>query len=125
VGLIATLNGPAVHLESDRGRALLIDGTIEVLAGSNPLEPYGLQPMLLRSVEHLVRQPNTGDLVIFGAYDGYEIVSFDDQIGAHGAAGGNQTFPFILGPSHLNLAGLSLEDAKDVYWELLRRYEVG
>jgi len=34
--------------------------------------------------------------VIFGAYDGYEIVSFDDQIGAHGAAGGNQLYPFLI-----------------------------
>jgi hypothetical protein len=122
VGLVATLSGPAVHLESARGRALLVDGNLEVLSGVNPLEPYGLQPMMLRSVEHLVRQPNAGDLVIFGAYDGYEIVSFDDQIGAHGAAGGNQTYPFILGPKALGLEAISLEDAKDVYWELLRQY---
>ena len=123
VGLVATLSGPAVHLESSQGRALLVDGNLELLEGSNPLEPYGLQPMMLRSIEHLVRQQNAGDLVIFGAYDGYEIVSFDDQIGAHGAAGGNQTYPFILGPAHLKLNDLPLEDAKDIYWELLRRYE--
>jgi len=100
-----------------------VDGHLEMLEGVNPLEPYGLQPMMLKSIEHLVRQPNAGDLVIFGAYDGYEIVSFDDQIGAHGAAGGNQTYPFILGPAALGLDGLTLEDAKDVYWELPRRYE--
>ena len=122
VGLIATLSGPAVHLESARGRALLVDETLEVLEGSNPLEPYGSEPMLLRAVEHLVRQHNAGDLVLFGAYDGYEIVSFDDQIGAHGAAGGNQVYPFIVGPESLGLETAVLEDARDLHASLMMRY---
>jgi len=125
IGLIATLNGPAVHLESARGRALLVGGEIEVLDGENPLEPYGTEPPLLRSVERLVRQQNAGDLVLFGAYDGYEIVSFDDQIGAHGAAGGNQVYPFIMGPASLGLDGLVLEDARDLHSGLMMRYVTG
>jgi hypothetical protein len=28
--------------------------------------------------------------VLFGAYDGYDIVSFDDQVGEHGSAGGDE-----------------------------------
>jgi hypothetical protein len=122
VGLIATLNGPAVHLESARGRALLLDGVIDVLSGENPLTAYGTEPYLLRAVERLVRQPNAGDLVIFGAYDGYEIVSFDDQIGAHGAAGGNQVYPFIVGPSSLGLEDALLEDARDIHSAVMSRY---
>ena len=122
IGLIATLNGPAVHLESARGRALLLEGQIELLDGENPLEPYGAEPPLLRSVERLVRQENAGDLVLFGAYDGYEIVSFDDQIGAHGAAGGNQVYPFILGPRSLGLDSAVLEDARDLHGSLMLRY---
>ena len=78
--------------------------------------------MLLRAVEHLVRQHNAGDLVLFGAYDGYEIVSFDDQIGAHGAAGGNQVYPFIVGPESLGLETAVLEDARDLHASLMMRY---
>jgi hypothetical protein len=122
VGLIGTLNGPSVHLESARGRAVLVEGMLEVLDGENPLEPYGVEPQLLRAVEHLVRQPNAGDLMIFGAFDGYEIVCFDDQIGAHGAAGGNQTYPFVLGPAALGLDDMILEDARDLHSELMVRY---
>ena len=122
IGLIATLNGPAVHLESARGRALLAGGQIELLDGENPLEPYGTEPPLLRSVERLVQQQNAGDLVLFGAYDGYEIVSFDDQIGAHGAAGGNQVYPFIIGPKALGLESAVLEDARDLHGALMLRY---
>ena len=85
--------GPSVHLESTTGRAIIADGRVEVLEGRNPLEPYESSEPIVRAVEHLVSQPNAGDITIFGAYDGYEIVSFDDQIGAHGAAGGNQVHP--------------------------------
>ena len=67
--------------------------------------------LVVRAVEHLVSQPNTGDITIFGAYDGYEIVSFDDQIGAHGAAGGNQLHPFLIGPAHLHLERARIDDA--------------
>jgi hypothetical protein len=87
IGLIAALDAHGVHVQSRVGRARIVDGVVEVLDGGNPLTPYGTDPLTVRAIESLVRQPNAGDLVLFGAYDGYEIVSFDDQIGAHGSAG--------------------------------------
>jgi hypothetical protein len=69
-----------------------------------------------------VSQHNAGDITIFGAYDGYEIVSFDDQIGAHGAAGGNQLHPFIIGPAHLHLEHARIDDARDVHSAVLLHY---
>src|SRR3712207_204995 len=124
IGLVAALTGGSVHLHSARGRALLRDGVVEVLAGANPLTTYGTEPPLLRAIERLVRQPNAGDLVLFGAYDGYETVSFDDQVGAHGAAGGDQTHPFLLSPAALGLEGETIEDARDVHRVLMSRYAV-
>ncbi len=91
IGLIATRTVDGVHVEGRRGRASLRDGRIEVIAGANPLTVYGSDQRTARAVESLVRQPNGGDLVLFGAYDGSEIVSFDDQVGAHGSAGGDQS----------------------------------
>jgi hypothetical protein len=122
IGLVLTLSGPAVHVESRQGRALIVDGTLEVVAGENPLDPYGADPLVVRALERLVRQPNTGDLVIFGAYDGYEIVSFDDQIGAHGAAGGNQLYPFLITPHEMGMAGERIEDARDIHRVLMARH---
>ena len=88
--------GDAVGRGSDArraggARAILRRGSLEVTAGQNPLDIYGTEPYVrcARSSQ-LVRQPNAGDCVLFGAYDGYEIVSFDDQVGAHGSAGGDQ-----------------------------------
>jgi hypothetical protein len=122
VGLLATRSGPSVHLESTNGRAIIASGHLEVLDGDNPLEPYGTGDLVIRAVEHLVLQSNAGDIVLFGAYDGYEIVSFDDQIGAHGAAGGNQLHPFLIGPEHLGLQHARIEDARDLHAVLMKRY---
>jgi len=122
VGLLGTRSGPAVHLESTIGRAIIVDGHLEVIDGRNPLENYQTGELVVRAVEHLVSQANTGDVTIFGAYDGYEIVSFDDQIGAHGAAGGNQLHPFLIGPAHLHLDKARIEDARDIHSTLMTRY---
>jgi hypothetical protein len=122
VGLLGTRSTRGVHLQSATGTAVLVGGRLEVLEGSNPLEPYGTTVNIIRAVEHLVSQPNSGDVVIFGAYDGYEIVSFDDQIGAHGAAGGNQLHPFLIGPRHLELDQARIDDARDIHGAIMVRY---
>ncbi|HKN67828.1 MAG TPA: alkaline phosphatase family protein [Gemmatimonadaceae bacterium] len=122
IGLIGTIDGDAVRVESAGGRALIAGGVLGSVSGQNPLEPYGTEPVLARAVERLVRQSNAGDLVLFGAYDGYEIVSFDDQIGAHGSAGGSQLHPFLIGPRGLGLESAVLEDARDLHAALMSKY---
>ena len=122
IGLLATRNGPSVHLESASGRAIITNGQLEVIDGSNPLEPYESSASVVRALEHLVTQTNAGDIMIFGAYDGYEIVSFDDQIGAHGAAGGNQLHPFLIGPADLDLDAAHIDDARDIHAAVMTRY---
>ena len=122
VGLVATRAGKGVHLESRAGRATITDGDLAVISGSNPLAVYGTEPYVVRAIQDLVLQPNAGDLVLFGAYDGYDIVSFDDQVGAHGSAGGDQVYPFLITPSDLNVAEARLEDARDINTEILLRY---
>jgi len=74
------------------------------------------------AVRDLILQPNSGDIVLFGAYDGYDIVSFDDQVGAHGSAGGDQVYPFIITPPDLDLSDDILEDARDVNRVVMSRY---
>jgi hypothetical protein len=122
IGLLLTRNGHAVHAEGRGGRAVIVEGEVQVTAGENPLEAYGGEPVVLRAIEELVMQPNSGDIVLFGAYDGYDIVSFDDQVGAHGSAGGDQVWPFIIAPRWLGLDDVALENARDVHQHVLRRY---
>jgi hypothetical protein len=122
IGLIGTVGGSTVRADGARGRAFILDGTVVEVEGVNPLDVYGNEPALVRAFERLVRQPNAGDLVLFGAYDGYEIVCFDDQVGAHGAAGGNQLYPFLIAPRSLGLEEVVLEDARDLHGAVLNRY---
>jgi hypothetical protein len=122
IGLVATLSARGVALAGRRGRAVLNDGQLEVISGENPLEVFGTEPYVLRAVESLIRQSNAGDCVLFGYFDGYDIISFDDQVGAHGSAGGDQVYPFIISPERLALAGETLEDARDIHRTILARY---
>lgn len=124
IGLIGTLDDDSVRVENAKGRALIRDGALVDVRGANPLEPYGTEPLLARAVERLVRQANAGDLVLFGAFDGYEIVCFDDQIGAHGSAGGSQLHPFLIAPRSLGLESAVLEDARDLHGALMTKYAV-
>jgi len=122
IGLVATVSENGIDLAGKRGRATLRNGELENVSGENPLEVFGTEPYVLRAIESLVHQPNAGDCVLFGAYDGYDIVSFDDQVGAHGSAGGDQVYPFLISPERLELGDEVLEDARDIHRTILARY---
>lgn len=122
IGLIATRSPEGVHVENKGGKAIIRDAEIRIVEGENPMALFGAQRHELRAVESLVLQPNAGDCVLFGAYDGSDIVSFDDQVGAHGSAGGDQTYPFLVTPSWLNASSETLEDARDIHRAVLLRY---
>ena len=129
VGLVLARAGGAVRAESRVGRALLSVGAdgapaVTVTDGESPLAVYAQDPAVLRAVHDLLRQEHAGDLVVFGAFDGYEIVSFDDQVGAHGSAGGDQVWPFMLTPPGVLPEGATLENARDVHRLITSRYAV-
>lgn len=122
IGLVLTRTAGAVHAESTKGKATICDEAVTVISGSNPLEPYGTESYQLRAIESLVGQPNAGDCVLFGAFNGYEIISFDDQVGAHGSAGGDQVYPFLITPAGLVAPDEIIEDARDIHRVVLRKY---
>jgi hypothetical protein len=39
---------------------------------------------------------NSGDLVVFGAFQDGKQVNFENQAGGHGSIGGEQAHPFVL-----------------------------
>ncbi|MDP9176326.1 MAG: hypothetical protein M3O61_01470, partial [Gemmatimonadota bacterium] len=53
-----------------------------------------------------------------------EIVSFDDQVGAHGSAGGDQVYPFLVTPEGLLDPDEVIEDARDIHRVVMLRYAV-
>jgi hypothetical protein len=122
IGLVATRRGQRVHVESREGSAEIVGDAVKVRQGENPLAVYGTEPYVVCAVRDLVLQPNAGDLVLFGAYDGHDIISFDDQVGAHGSAGGDQVYPFLITPPELDVADEAIRDARDIHRVVMARY---
>ncbi len=124
IGLVVTRMLDGAHIESTEGRALITpDGEVTVLDGANPLRDYTEEPAGHRALAHLAQLPNSGDLVLVGAYDPLRdlCVCFDDQVGAHGALGGRQFWPFTLTPPGLIPQSYVIEDPLDLH-PLFRRY---
>jgi len=124
IGVVITRMLDGAHVESIHGRAIVTPaGEIEVLSGSDPLEHYAATERERRAVVSLVRQDDAGDFVLFGAWDpGRDTcICFDDQVGAHGAMGGAQYWPFLLTRPGLVPPDFVLDGPLSLH-ELLRRY---
>jgi hypothetical protein len=124
VGVVVTRVLDGAHVESIHGRAIITpDGEMEVLSGQDPLADYAQTVHERRAIAELAAMKNAGDLVLFGAYDPDQdlCVCFDDQIGAHGAMGGRQSWPFIMAPRGLIPDDYEICDPLDLH-PLFDRY---
>lgn len=124
IGLVITRMQDGAHVQSTLGRALVLPhGEVVVLEGEDPTADYAPTPAERRAIVHIAQLPNSGDLVLVGAYDPVEdvCVCFDDQIGAHGAIGGRQFWPFVMAPAGLIPEDYVLDDPLDLH-PLFNRY---
>jgi len=124
IGCVITRVLDGAHVESLRGRALITpNGDSQLLEGVDPLLEYAHSPVERRAIAQLAAMRNAGDLILFGAYDSAadRCVCFDDQIGAHGALGGRQFWPFLLTPRGLVPEAYTIDDPLDLH-PLFRRY---
>jgi hypothetical protein len=60
------------------------------------LARFDAPDVLAQQLRRLNSFERSGDLVVFGAYDGSKQVNFEDQVGGHGSIGGDQLHPFLL-----------------------------
>jgi hypothetical protein len=124
IGCVITRMLDGAHVETLRGRALIMpDGEMEILAGDDPLRGYAESAVDRRAIAELAAMGNAGDLILFGAYDAEldVCICFDDQVGAHGAMGGRQSWPFLLTPRGLVPESYVIDDPLDLH-PLFRRY---
>jgi uncharacterized membrane protein YvlD (DUF360 family) len=75
------------YLDSDR------------IEGENPLDGFGKN--IARHIKRNVSFEHTPDILVNSFYDeeADEVCAFEELVGSHGGAGGDQTKPFILYPS--------------------------
>jgi hypothetical protein len=123
IGCVITRVLDGAHVETLRGRALITpNGDMEVLTGVDPLRDYAISTTERRAIAQLAAMRNAGDMILFGAYDAMDdlCVCFDDQVGAHGALGGRQGWPFLLTPRGLVPRDYEISDPLDLHPLFLR-----
>ena len=94
------------------GTYFLDSGQIE---GEDPLEGFGDN-----IVQHLKRTSSfehTPDILVNSFYDeeADEVCAFEELVGSHGGAGGDQSKPFILYPSSWNVGDDEIIGAENIY----------
>jgi hypothetical protein len=101
IGFVVTTNETGeIFVIGKHGLHRLRSGEVE---GEDPLLHYGNGDNLKRELTLLCEYPSSGDVIINGALLADKtVVTFEEQIGTHGGAGGPQTEPFIIFPEHFD-----------------------
>lgn len=121
VGLVIARQGDKTVAMHGSRRAVLEDAATADLEFLRPYDdPELLRPQLI----HLAAMPSAGDLLVFGAYNGSRVVSFEEHAGAHGGLGGVQQFPFLVSPHAAQLQFAAVTDATQLNEMFARRYRL-
>jgi hypothetical protein len=70
----------------------------------------------------LARFPHSGDLILFGAWDGQKVTAFEDQVATHGGLHGPQIWPFFASTTGEVLSPRGIDGAEEVYTRLVGIY---
>ncbi len=94
------------------GTYYLDSGEIE---GENPLEGFG--DNIVRHLKRTSSFEHTPDILVNSFYDkeADEVCAFEELVGSHGGAGGDQSKPFILYPSSWNVSDEEIIGAENIY----------
>ena len=70
----------------------------------------------------LIGSAHSGDLILFGAWDGEQVICFEEQVASHGGLGGPQDWPFLAFPPERRVLVRGIDNAEEVYSRLVRVY---
>ena len=107
------------------GLAMARDGVKDVfLSGGLVLHDDEVKPLLaqyddpeilLAQLSRLNSFENSGDLVIFGAFQDGKQINFENQAGGHGSIGGEQAHPFVLAKREWGLDTSGVRGAHELH----------
>ena len=94
------------------GTYYLDSGEIE---GENPIKGFG--DNIVRHLKRTSSFEHTPDILVNSFYDkeADEVCAFEELVGSHGGAGGDQSKPFILYPSSWNVSDDEIIGAENIY----------
>ena len=83
--------------------------------GENPLEGFG--DNIVRHLKRTSSFEHTPDILVNSFYDeeADEVCAFEELVGSHGGAGGDQSKPFILYPSSWKVSDEDIIGAENIY----------
>lgn len=121
IGLVITRDDDNYILKGKEGSLTINhEGAVVEQKGKNPLSHFGEDGLIRRHLANYMEVPHTGDIVIFGDYDGEKVVGFGGVLAStHGGIGGEQSQPFILTSPDLPLASKEIYEATDFHKILL------
>jgi hypothetical protein len=103
---------------------VMLDDILVTAQGGHPFDApatrellarYDDPDVLIRQLRRLNSFERSGDLVIFGAFDGSTQVNFEDQVGGHGSIGGDQLHPFVLAKKRWRWDLSGVTNASELY----------
>ncbi len=121
IGLVVGREGEEVVIAGREG-TLWLGPAGRRWQGQNPLASLPDPDWAAAQIARLARFPHAGDLILLGAWDGEQVVSFEDQVASHGGLGGPQDWPFLAFPSQARLLVQGIENAEEVYTRLVGVY---
>ena len=85
------------------------------IEGENPLEGFG--DNIARHLKRTSSFEHTPDILVNSFYDAEadEVCAFEELVGSHGGAGGDQSKPFILYPSSWKVSDDDIIGAENIY----------
>ena len=110
-----------VMLKSSSGGVLATrEGRFSLKAPLTPdtaalLERFDSPGPLAAELRRLNSFERSGDVVVFGAFDGKTQVNFEDQVGGHGSIGGEQLHPFVLAKKAWGFDTSAVLDSSGLY----------
>ncbi len=131
IGLVIGREGEDVFLMGRRGARIVRPDGRSRIHGQDPLaDPERMAPegrwldpeRAAGELARLARLPNSGDLIVLGAWDGRTVVTFEDQRGTHGGLGGPQEVAFLIAPADRPLRPQTWRDARDFHRFLRQTY---
>ena len=121
IELVVGRDGEDVVIAGQAG-TLWVGPEKERLEGQNPLENLGDPAWAARQVARVARFPHAGDLMRLGAWDGEQVICFEEQVASHGGLGGPQGWPFLAFPPEERMLARGIENSEEVYSRLVGVY---
>jgi hypothetical protein len=124
IGWVVGREGDEVAIASKEG-SLWLGVASQRVEGTSPLTGLIDPAWAAAQLRRLAQFPHAGDLILLGAWDGDQVICFEEQVASHGGLGGPQDWPFIAFaglPGHERLRAQGIHHAEEIYARLIRLY---